>query len=283
MRNNEDRLGAVAGGSTPPVQQVQQTEQPLQFVTPTEFVELPSKGKYYSEGHPLHNQDTIEIRHMTAKDEDTLTSAALLKKGIAIERFLQNIIVDRRIKVSDLLIGDKNAVVIASRITGYGADYQTSVTCPSCGSNVQNSFDLEACEVNEIPDYSELGVTPTIDGTFMVHLDSMNVDVEVKLLTGKDENMLSQLSQRKRKKKLPETPLTDQMKQLIVSVDGNDSPEYINSFIEHMPAGVSRKFRTIYSKIIPNINMNQYFVCDSCGHEGEVSVPFGANFFWPKQ
>ena len=88
MRNNEDRTRAVAGGASPPVQQVQQTEQPLQFVTPTEFVELPSKGKYYPESHPLHNQDTIEIRHMTAKDEDILTSAALLKKGIAIERFL---------------------------------------------------------------------------------------------------------------------------------------------------------------------------------------------------
>ena len=283
MRNNEDRTRAVAGGASPPVQQVQQTEQPLQFVTPTEFVELPSKGKYYPESHPLHNQDTIEIRHMTAKDEDILTSAALLKKGIAIERFLQNIVVDKRIKVSDLLIGDKNAVVIASRITGYGAEYQTSVTCPSCGANVENSFDLDACEVNEVPNYSELGVTPTIDGTFMVRLDSMNINVEVKLLTGRDETMLSQLSERRRKKKLPETPLTDQMRQLIVSVDGNDNPEYISSFIEHMPARVSRKLRTIYSKIVPNINMNQYFVCDSCGHEGEVGVPFGANFFWPKQ
>jgi len=73
------------------------------------------------------------------------------------------------------------------------------------------------------------------------------------------------------------------MRQLIVSVGGNNSPEYINSFIEHMPARVSRKFRATYSKIVPNINMNQYFVCDSCGHEGEVNVPFGANFFWPKQ
>lgn len=113
----------------------------------------------------------------------------------------------------------------------------------------------------------------------MVRLDSMNINVEVKLLTGRDETMLSQLSERRRKKKLPETPLTDQMRQLIVSVDGNDNPEYISSFIEHMPARVSRKLRTIYSKIVPNINMNQYFVCDNCGHEGEVGVPFGANFF----
>ena len=109
MRNNQDRLGAQPGGETPPVSQpTQQTKQPLQFVTPTEFVELPSKGAFYPQGHPLHNVDTIEIRHMTAKDEDILTSRALLQKGIAIDRFLQNVIVDKNVNIADLLVGDKN-------------------------------------------------------------------------------------------------------------------------------------------------------------------------------
>ena len=111
MRNNQDRLSGLAGegaAQEPPVQQ-QQAEQPLQFVTPTEFVELPSAGRFYPEGHALHGAETIEIRHMTAKDEDILTSRSLLKKGVAIDRLLRNVIVDRSIKVDDLLIGDKNA------------------------------------------------------------------------------------------------------------------------------------------------------------------------------
>ena len=133
MRNNQDRLGAVNKGEEPPVQQQpQQVEQTLQFVTPTEFVELPSRGKFYPEGHPLHNTEIIEIRHMTAKDEDILTSAALLKKGLAIDRFLQNIIVDKSINIADLLVGDKNAIIVASRISGYGAQYEAGISCPSC-------------------------------------------------------------------------------------------------------------------------------------------------------
>ena len=93
------------------------------FVTPTTFVDLPSKGRFYGEAHPLHQSDTIEIRHMTAKEEDILTSEALLKKGIAVDRMLQSVVVDKRIKVRDLLVGDKNAMIIASRITGFGPQY----------------------------------------------------------------------------------------------------------------------------------------------------------------
>ena len=137
MRNNQDRLNAPPTSADPPIQQAQQTEQPLQFVTPTEFVELPSRGKFYPSEHPLHNVETLEVRHMTARDEDILTSRSLLKKGVAIDRFLQNIVVDRRVKVEDLLIGDKNAIIIASRISGYGPRYDANVLCPSCVSSVE--------------------------------------------------------------------------------------------------------------------------------------------------
>ena len=96
-RKNEDRTGAVPA-SNPAAAIAAATEtSSLTFVTPTEFVELPSKGKYYPEAHPLHNQETIEIRYMTAKDEDILSSRTLLKKGLAVDRFLQNIIVNKSI------------------------------------------------------------------------------------------------------------------------------------------------------------------------------------------
>ena len=283
MRNNQDRLAAVTSGGEPPIQQAQQTEQSLQFVTPTEFVELPSRGKFYPPNHPLHNVEVIEIRHMTAKDEDILTSAALLKKGIAIDRFLQNIIVDKSINIADLLVGDKNAIIVASRISGYGERYDAGITCPSCGASVEFSFNLKECSPIPHSRHEELGVALTDNKTFIIHVDKLNMDVEVRLLSSRDEVALMQISEKRRKKKLPESNLTDQLRKIIVSVNRNSDPMYIESFIEHLPAIDSRKLRGTYQKIVPNIDMNQDFVCSQCDHEGEVTVPFGTNFFWPKQ
>ena len=282
MRNNQDRVGPITGGESPPIQQSQQAEQPLQFVTPTEFVELPSKGRFYPPEHPLHNMEMIEIRHMTAKDEDILTSRSLLKKGVAIDRFLQNVIVDRRVKVEDLLIGDKNAVIIAARISGYGEKYDANIVCPVCASSVQFAFDLSDCSIVSYNDHVD-EVRLTEDNTFIIRADKLEADVEVRLMTSRDETFLMQYSEKRRKKKLPESGLTDQFRRFIVSVNGNRDPGYIDSFIEHLPAIDSRKIRTVYQQIIPNVDMDHVFTCSECGFEGEVSVPFGANFFWPQQ
>ena len=99
-RNNEDRLGIKDEGQTPPILTASDSTSPLQFVAPTEFVDLPTQGRFYPEGHPLHNKETVEIRYMTAKDEDILTSKTLLKKGVAVDRMLANILVDKNIKIT---------------------------------------------------------------------------------------------------------------------------------------------------------------------------------------
>ena len=132
MSRNKDRLGL--GDTTPentavPPQVMTQggEENPFSFVIPTEFVELPSKGLFYPPNHPLHNQETIEIKQMTAKEEDILTSRSLLKKGVAIERVISSVIMDKRIKPATLLVGDRNAIIIAARISGYGSDYATKI------------------------------------------------------------------------------------------------------------------------------------------------------------
>ena len=145
-RNNEERLGVRDSGTNPPIAPSSSEETPvpntpLQFSTPTEFVELPSGGKNYPEGHPLHNVDSLEIRYMTAKEEDILTSRTLLKKGIAVDRMLQSLIIDKSISVDDMLTGDKNALIVAARVSGYGAEYSTSVSCPACGTSSKYTFD----------------------------------------------------------------------------------------------------------------------------------------------
>lgn len=298
IRNNEDRTGErrAHAADPAPVTAAAEPEQSssnktLDFTCPTEFVDLPSGGRFYSEDHPLHNVDSVEIRFMTAKDEDILTSKSLLKKGVAIDRFLQNIIVNQKIKVQDLLIGDKNALVVASRITGYGSDYQTKVTCPSCGTSQDYGFDLENSTVktggvdalsDELPTVAE-GVTRTENNTWSVECPKSKVTVELRLMDGHHEKFLAKSAAMKKKQKLPETLLTDQLRQTIVSVNGNNEPRNINKFIDVMPAMDSRFLRTVYDKLMPNVDLTQHFECHSCGFEQEMEVPFTTDFFWPKR
>tara|TARA_R110000824_G_scaffold26262_1_gene90512 strand:+ start:106 stop:1002 length:897 start_codon:yes stop_codon:yes gene_type:complete len=298
MRNNEDRTGerrAAAGDPTPAlaaqVEAETSTSKSLDFACPTEFVELPSQGKFYANDHPLKDIDSVEIRFMTAKDEDVLTSKSLLKKGVAIDRFLQNILVDQKVKVQDLLIGDKNALVVASRITGYGADYQTKVACPSCGTSQDYEFDLETSVVNaggiEAVSASLPAIAGTMvatdDNTWVVECPKSRVAVEVQLMTGHHEKFLAKSAAMKKKQKLPETMLTDQLRQTIVSVNGSKEPKDINRFIDVMPAMDSRFLRSLYDKLMPNVDLTQQFDCHSCGFEQEMEVPFTTDFFWPKR
>ena len=112
-----------------------------QYDFPTEVLALPSKGLLYPEDSPLASGN-IEIKYMTAKHEDILTSPTLLKKGIAIERLIQDLIVDKNIKLDELLVGDKNALLVGARLTGYGPEYEANVTCVACGSTQKHKFDL---------------------------------------------------------------------------------------------------------------------------------------------
>ena len=299
IRNNEDRTGERKITSADPAPAIAAAEpaasapegMSLDFSCPTEFVELPSKGRFYAEGHPLRDQEHIEIRFMTAKDEDILTSKSLLKKGVAIDRFLQNIIVDKKIKVSDLLIGDKNAVIVASRITGYGADYQTKVTCPACGTSQDHSFDLEqssisnggteAVEANSPDTAAEMKTTE--NNTWIVQCPKSKVQVELQLLNGHHEKFLAKAAAMKKKQKLTEASLTDQLRQTIVSVNGSADKAHINKFIDVMPALDSRYLRAIYDKLMPNVDLTQHFECHSCGFEQEMEVPFTTDFFWPRR
>ena len=199
-RNNDARVAARRQDSDPvpaATEQPQPASTGLTFVVPTEFVELPSRGDFYPKNHPLHEEGTIEIRHMTAKDEDILTSRTLLKKGIAIDRLLESIIVNKAIKADDLLVGDKNAIIISARQSAYGDEYVTKVTCPSCTSVVEHSFNLSEA-IQTYPDMSDESFTKTENGTFLIELPKTNVTVEVRLLSGKDEKWLAKAMEQKR-------------------------------------------------------------------------------------
>lgn len=284
-RNNSRRTGAE--DEKPGAKKISSPSPnmaPLDFSTPTEFVELPTEGRYYPEGHPLHNESVVEIRHMTAKDEDILTSRALLKKGIALDRFLRNILVDKSIDMDSLYVGDKNAILVGARVTGYGSSYDTQVTCPVCATTNKFSFNLDENNLYSGEEFEDFDITPKTDETYIIKTPVTKVDVEVRLFTGRDEKYLGKIAETKKKNKLPESPLTDQLHLMIVSINERTDNVTITSFIDNVSAKDARYLRQAYERIVPNIDLAQKFTCDTCDYEtDQMEVPFTTDFFWPKQ
>jgi hypothetical protein len=257
---------------------------PMSFSVPTDFVELPSKGAFYLDGHPLHGLDSVEIKYMTAKEEDILTSKTLLKKNLTIDRLLRSIMINKSINPDDLLTGDKNALIISARITGYGSDYTTGINCPSCGAQNQYTIDLETSlqSAAYVENQSD-DATKTDRGTYVVETPRTKAKVEFKMLNGHDEKRLLAAEEKRKKMKLPESLATTTMNAFIVSVNGNSDPMYVGSFIENAPAADARYVREAYRVLSPNVEMSFEFQCRSCDHEQDMEVPLNAEFFWPKR
>lgn len=283
-RNNQGRVrGPLLDSSTAPtIAATNDTDDLFSFVNPTEFVELPSRGRFYAEGHPLHNAETIEIKQMTAKEEDILTSETLLKKGVAINRMVSSLIVDKSIRVEDLLLGDKNAILIASRITGFGADYGVNATCPSCYKKSDTTFDLreiQSADISETPEDVEV----LESGLFAFTLPTSKVRVTVKLLTTTDEQVLQRHTENKKKLKKESSLITDLLKAILVSANDHTDRATIDKFVESIPMQDVTHLRKQYEKVKPDMDIRFDFECPICSYLGEVVMPMTAEFFWPKR
>ena len=288
MARNRDRTGAGNSApentSPPPQVMTQNQDNPFSFVVPTEFVELPSGGRFYPEGHPLHRQETIEIKQMTAKEEDILTSRSLLKKGIALDRVIESIIMDKKIDSTSHLVGDRNAIVIATRISGYGSEYVTQVACPSCATKQEYSFNLNSAKVYNGEDISELDVVVNENGTFTVQLPRTEIDVTFRLLTGKDEkSFIAGMEAERKNRQATEKNVTRQLSTMIVAVNGDTSPQARKYLVDNIPSIDSRHVRLAYRLAAPNVDLTQHFECNECDHEQDMEVPLSADFFWPDQ
>ena len=284
MSRNKDRLGmgdTTPNNSGPPPQALQQETSGFSFVIPTEYVELPSQGRFYPEDHPLHGQESIEIKQMTAKEEDILTSRTLLKKGVALDRVIQNLIMDNRINADNVLVGDRNAILIAIRSSAYGNIYTTKVTCPACEASQDYSFDLNEANVFDgTTGETDLDIVNHGDGTFETILPSTQVTATFRLLIGRDEKAILKGARNKQKSSY-EKAVTTQLRNMIVAVNGDDSTQACNYLVENIPSIDARHLRLAYKMVAPNIDLNQEFSCGECGHDQEMEVPLTADFFWP--
>jgi hypothetical protein len=264
----------------------QQTRGPLPgetgYLPPTDLVPLPSGGKIYPVDSPVHLVDTVEIRSMTARDEDILTSRALLKQGKAISTLIRSCLVNKSIDADELLVGDRNAILIAIRITGYGSDYTIEVECPLCNDDKHTKYTFNLAQLPVKP----LGVEPIQPGmnAFSLMLPVSRKEVIFSLPTGNIEKEISDVIERGRKAVGPggvEASITTRLLFQIQSLGGETDRTKLAQIIRNLPALDSRALRTHIEKVSPGVEMKQLFKCSSCGEESEVEVPLGTEFFWP--
>jgi len=246
---------------------------------PTEVVDLPSKGLLYPEGHVLSG-GTIEIKYMTAREEDILTSQNLIQKGVVLDELLKSLIASK-VQLNELMIGDKNAIMIAARVFGYGKMYSVDTTCPDCGETEKDcEYDLTSFEHKEIDEkqYDNNNV-------FEYELPQSKRKVEYKFMTHKDEaDASNEIAKMKKTMGGRTKEVTTRLRKQIVSVDGNKEVKYINDFIENEFFAVdSKSYRDNYSELMPDIDFTTHFNCGMCGEISEIELPIAANFFWPSR
>ncbi len=242
---------------------------------PTEIIDLPSKGYFYPEKSPL-SSGTVELKYMTAKDEDVLTSQNLIAKGIVLDVLLANLMIDKKIKVSDLLIGDKNALLIAARVLAYGKNYEFELVSPVTGEPTTHNLDLTS--LKDIPvDFSKL---PKGKNEFEFSLPTSKRVIKYKLLTSGDVDNIDREAKSLNKISDIDRTLTTRLKSMIIEVDGNTEKQTINNFVDNEFFAVdSLAFREHIVDNTPDIDLE--ISVDIDGEEVEVAVPMTVQFFWP--
>ena len=263
---------------TQPITAAQYARQELGVEIPVDAVPLPSRGLVYPQGHPLHNCETVEYRAMTAKEEDILMSQALIKRGTVITELIKSCLINKDIDVSSLLSGDRNALMIAIRASGYGSDYTPTLACPSCEFKNELNIDLNQLGIKP------LQLQPNVPGAnaFDFKLPNSKKTVTFKFLSGKEEEeILADTETRKKKGFLNSNLVTGRLLRSIVAVEGNENKSLVSKFVQYMPARDSLLLREYINKHEPGVDMKIDFKCSNCDHFEEVTLPMGASFFWP--
>jgi len=250
---------------------------------PVELVPVPSEGKVYSKETGLFGVKGLEIKAMTAREEDILTSRALIRKGTVISELVRACLINKNVNVGNMLIGDRDSLMVSIRITGYGTNYNVTVECPTCGQvHKDHDFDLAELEIKR------LELNPVSEGVneFEYDLPVSKKKVTFKFLTVNDDMQLTQ--ERERKKALfgsdyIEGTVTETLGAHIVSIDGIRDRSKIGIFINKMPALDSSRLRSFIKRHKPGLDMAAHLHCESCNSHNRIDLPIGISFFWPAQ
>lgn len=249
-------------------------EQKLKF--PTEQIELPSKGLIYPSDSPL-SSGTIEMKYMTAKEEDILTNVNYINQNIVIDKLLQSLIISD-VKYNELLVGDANSLLVAARILGYGKDYEFEYTDPDTGNKKDIVVDLTT--LNPKPIDESIFVKGKNEFEFV--LPSSKIPVTFKLLTQGDQKAIEkEMAGLKRINPKASSEVTTRLKHMIVSLNGDRSPATIREFVDNMLVRDSQALRNYYNKISPDLELKFNYVKDNGDVVEGVNIPLNVSFLLP--
>jgi len=254
---------------------------------PTEVVELPSKGLIYPKDNPL-SSGKVEMKYMTAKEEDILTTQSYIKDGSVLDRLFQSLIVSNGegvpIKYVDLVTGDKNAIMIAARILGYGKDYEVEITDPFTDKKQKDVIDLTQFENNEYDGSKQVELHRN---EFEFILPKSNRKITFMAMTESKErkvkHQIEEIKKQNRKvKDLTSRDLTTRLKNMILSVDDESEQRVINNFVDNELFAVdSQSLRAYINEVVPDINMTYEFISEETGERRDMQLPMDVSFFWP--
>jgi len=252
------------------------------FEFPTEVIELPSQGKVYREGHPL-SKGTVEIKYMTAKEEDILASQNLIRKGVVLDKLFESVVVEPGLDIGDIFIGDKNAILLATRVLGYGADYQVEVTDPFTGELQKVTIDLSKIQIKDL-DVNKL----SSDNLYEFELPVSKKKVKIKLLTHKDELAINAdiqaMNRLVKGKDVVSQDVSTRLRYMIQEVDGNNERGFINKWVQNsLLARDSRAIRNFVKEISPDLDLKYEFTSEITGETEALDIPFGIGFFYPTE
>jgi hypothetical protein len=241
---------------------------------PTEIIQLPSKGKYYPKGHPLKS-GTVEMKYMTAREEDILTNQSYIRQGVVLDKLFKALLVTD-FNYNDLLLGDKNAIMVAARILGYGKEYEFEAQTPS-GNKQTITVDLTQLQDLEI-DWDSV---KDDNDTLTLTLPASKRSVVVRLMTHGLQKKIDHENKALAKLK-KDGSITTMLKHMIVAVDGDSEAKTIRHFVDNELFAIdSRYIRNQVTKVTPDINMEIDAVDEEDGDPFQCKVSFGLDFFWP--
>lgn len=269
---------AVENSGPTAISREEYAKQEIGLDIPVDAVPLPSAGKIYPPGHSLHAKDRVDYRTMTAREEDILMSRAYIKKGTVITELIKSCLLDKNIDVNSMISGDRNALMVAIRVSGYGQQYQPTFSCPKC--ETQNELNIDLAELGIKP----LKLVPANPFTnhFTFKLPVTGKTVGFKFLTGEEEEMIIKTLEAKKKKGIQnENLVTTRLLSSIVEIDGNSDRNQIARFVQFMPARDSLALRKYVDENEPGVDMTVEFQCQNCEHVADIQLPMGPTFFWP--
>jgi len=254
---------------------INNTQQKSEFSVNTDIVKLPSQGYFYKDG-----TSEVVVEYMTATDEDILTNVGYMKNGIQFDKLLEKKIKDKNVKVNELLSGDKNAILMHLRITGYGADYEVTVTDPNeygDNANFKAVVDLE-----KLTEFKEVKELPDADLLFSFLLPLSKKNIKFRLLNSGEESNLEKrvLDYSKKLNTLPGLR-TERLKEQIMSIEGENSKTYISNFVSVMSPKDASALRKYINEVTPNLVLDYEFVNPNTGGRFRDIVPISGDFFYP--